>query len=77
MRTGAEERTVMEAILDKYCRNCSLITLREAEQGARIDYAYHVKLRRGQSEEGLMSELRGLASIDGVHILMQEATVDL
>lgn len=77
MRSDASQREALEQTLNHYCRLCSLITLREAEQGARIDYAYHVKLRRGKSEEGLMTELRRIESVDGVHILMQEATVDL
>ncbi len=67
----------MDRILNKFCRTCSLITLREAQQGDRLDYAYHIKLRRGATEEHLLGELRQLSGLDGVHILMQEATVDL
>ena len=77
MNGSADERPAVEGILDRFCRTCSLITLREAQQGNSLDYAYHIKMRRGATEEELTSELRQLSSLSGVHILMQEATLDL
>ena len=77
MKTVSGDRAAMETIMRKYCKAFSLITLREVEQGARIDYAYHVKLRRGLFHDDLLRDLSVLGSIQGVHVLMQEATVDL
>lgn len=77
MTSSSEDRSLLETIMRKYCKAFSLITLREIEQGARIDYAYHVKLRRGLLHEDLLTDLNTLASVQGVHVLMQEATVDL
>ncbi len=77
MAAASDDRSAMERILTKYCRVFSLITLREVEQGNRIDYAYHVKLRRGLFHHDLLNELGKLTSVQGIHVLMQEATVDL
>ena len=77
MMAAADDRIAMEDIMRKYCRTFSLITLREIEQGERIDYAYHIKLRRGAHNENLLKDLNTLNSIQGVHVMMQEATVDL
>lgn len=77
MTAASDDRTMMETIMRRYCRAFSLITLREIEQGARIDYAYHVKLRRGRLHEDLLQDLSALGSVQGVHVMMQEATVDL
>jgi hypothetical protein len=77
MDSRSEERSTMEAILHDYCKAFSLITLREVEQGRRIDYAYHVKLRRGRRHEDLLHELTGLGTVQAVNVMMQEATVDI
>ena len=77
MLVKSDDRTAMEQVMRKYCKVFSLITLREIEQGARIDYAYHVKLRRGLLHEDLLKNLRVLTSVQGVHVMMQEATVDI
>lgn len=77
MTAASEERSVLEQLMRKYCKVFSLITLREVEQGERIDYAYHVKLRRGLMHEDFLTDLSALRSIQGVHVLMQEATVDI
>ena len=77
MTAKSDDKATLESILHDYCKVFSLITLREVEQGKRIDYAYHIKLRQGRYHDNLLSELSGLGSTQGVHVLMQEATVDL
>jgi len=67
----------LEKIMLQYCKAFSLVTLREIEQGNRLDYAYHIKLRRGKSHEQLLAALLELDSLSGVNLMMQEATVDL
>ena len=77
MGAGPEDRAAMESIMRKYCKAFSLITLREVDQGTRIDYAYHVKIRHRLSHQDLLLDLGALSSVQGVHVMMQEATVDL
>lgn len=73
--SSARER--FENIMRNYCKAFSLVTLREIEQGDRLDYAYHIKLRRGRKHDALLSDLRDLDDLRGVNLMMQEATVDL
>ena len=77
MQTESADRSKMEAVMHDYCRTFSLITLREIDQGTRIDYAYHVKLRRGRNHADLLQALSNLTSVNGVNVMMQEATVEI
>ena len=71
------EREQLESVMSRYCKAFSLVTLREIEQGVRMDYAYHVKLRKGLTHEDFLQQLKSLQAIQGVNLMMQEATVDL
>ncbi len=71
------DRQALERVLQKHCKAFSLITLREMAQSERIDYAFHTKLRRGASYDRLLADLGALASVQGVNVMLQEATVDL
>jgi len=75
--TKAQEGSRLSSILHKHCKAFSLITLREIEQGNRMDYAYHIKLRKGTTHESLLQNLKTLDNIQQVNLMMQEATVDL
>jgi hypothetical protein len=71
VRRGPEEA------LKAHCRTFALITLRETTQGARLEYAYHVKLRPGASREALVDAVRKLESARDVSLLLQETTVEI
>ena len=71
------EREQLESVMSRYCKAFSLVTLREIEQGVRMDYAYHIKLRKGHSHEDFLQQLKSLQTIQGLYLMMQEATVDL
>jgi uncharacterized membrane protein YhiD involved in acid resistance len=73
----AGEKSLLEAILNDYCKTFALITLRDMAQGKRLDYAYHVKLKSGKDKSDLVEELNKIESIKGVNLLLQETTVDL
>jgi len=73
----SEERQGLEGILKGHCRNFALITLRETTQGSRLEYAYHVKLRNGKTRDGLVNEVRRLASVKDVNLMLQETTVEI
>ena len=77
MPTEGNESGDLQEIMQSYCRAFSLITIREMEQGLRMDYAYHIKLRRGVSTEHFLQAVKTLTSVQQVNLMMQEATVDL
>jgi uncharacterized membrane protein YhiD involved in acid resistance len=67
----------LELLLKKYCRHFSLVTIRETAQGERLDYAYQIKLKRGESHEQFVHDLKALDTIKGVNLMLQEATVEV
>lgn len=71
------DRPKLDILLKKHCKAFALVTLREIAQGQRLDYAYHIKLRKKNQYEGLMSELKAIKGLEGLNLMMQEATVDL
>lgn len=77
MANHSASREAFEATMKRYCKAFSLVTLREIEQGNRLDYAYHVKMRRGRKHEDLLVDLGQLDDLRGLNLMMQEATVDL
>lgn len=72
-----EGKTVLEGVLNEHCKVFVLITLRDMAQGKRLDYAYHVKLRKGKSKADLVNALNRIESVNGVSLLLQETTIDL
>lgn len=76
MEISADNTLAIEKVLKAYCKNFALITLRELSQGGRLDYAYHVKLRRSNMKSDLVAKLRDLGTINDIHLLLQETTVE-
>jgi uncharacterized membrane protein YhiD involved in acid resistance len=76
METNADNTLAIEKVLKTYCKNFALITLRELSQGERLDYAYHVKLKRSNMKSELVAKLRGLGTINDIHLLLQETTIE-
>lgn len=72
-----KEQPVLEKIMHDYCKSFALVTIREIGQGHRLDYAYHVKLRKGKSYESLMTELQTIQELQGLSLMMQDSTVDI
>lgn len=72
-----ESTTRLEKVLKEYCKIFALITLRDMAQGKRLDYAYHVKLRKGKNKDDFVLDLKTIDSIKGVSLLLQETTVEL
>lgn len=75
--TGSDDKKELEILLNKYCRAFALVTLREIAQGQRLDYAYHIKLRKNMNYDSFMGELKNIKELQGLGLMMQEATVDL
>jgi len=72
-----EGKAMLEDVLRDHCKIFALITLRDMAQGKRLDYAYHVKLKKGKSRTDLVNALNSIESISGVSLLLQETTIDL
>ena len=77
IESGPGSTGMLEEIMKDYCKVFALITLRDMAQGKRLDYAYHVKLKKGRSNEDFVDALRGIESIKGVNLMLQETTVEL
>ncbi len=73
-----ESRFELDRILKAHCKTFALISLRDMKQGERLDYAYHIKLKKDNSDTKLVRELpEKIPSIKGVSLLLQETTVEL
>jgi uncharacterized membrane protein len=77
MDAASGARGGLEDALKAHCRTFALITLRETSQGARLEYAYHVKLKPGRSRDGLVDAVRKLDSAKDVSLMLQETTVEI
>lgn len=77
MENDAKDKGLLADILKKNCQKFALITLRDAAQGKRLDYAYHIKMKRGRDKGELVDELNTITHIKGVSLLLQETTVEL
>ena len=72
-----ESKRTLETILNNYCKVFALVTLRDISQGKRLEYAYHIKLRRGKNNSDFIGELNNIKTIKGVNFLLQETTVEI
>ncbi len=78
MENREEERLKLEKILKSHCRTFALITLRDLNQGKRLDYAYHIKMKPKKSDAQLIESLQDeLKSVKGVSLMLQETTIEL
>jgi len=72
-----QEQKKLDQLMHEYCKSFALVTIREIAQGKRLDYAYHIKLRKGKSHQGFMAELKLIQDLQGLSLMMQESTVDI
>ncbi|WP_419662302.1 hypothetical protein Dvar_27580 [Desulfosarcina variabilis str. Montpellier] len=75
--SDADQQSLLEKILRTHCKTFVLVTLREMQQGQRLDYAYQVKLKKGQDGQLICALFTELASARGISLMLQEATVEL
>ena len=77
LQINSSHQKELELLMHEFCRSFALVTLREISQGQRLDYAYHVKLRKGKSYEDYLSRLKRIDDLQGLSLMMQESTVDI
>jgi len=54
-----------------------LMTLREIRQGAAMEYAYHLRLKKSDERVAMVRELEAVKGIDGVTLYYQDAAQEL
>lgn len=75
--TDPGTETAINAVLRKYAGRFALMTLREIRQGAAIEYAYHLRLKKSDERIALVRELEAVEGIDGVTLYYQDAAQEL
>jgi len=76
LSVAVDEEQVI-ALLRRHTRYFVLVSLREAGQGKLLERAYQVQLSDQTQRDPLVNDLRGLAGIQGVSLLLQEPTVEI
>ncbi|MCO5142277.1 MAG: DUF4956 domain-containing protein [Oligoflexia bacterium] len=77
LRTNDQQQGILEKVLSTYCKEFSLISLREMGQGDVLDYAYHLKFRKDAEKEKLISEIKQIPNAKSVNLMMQESIVEI
>lgn len=67
----------VEEVLQKYCREYSLVAMRESSQGERCEFAYHACLRDPSYRMELVETLKKMPDVYDPTLLMHRATVEL
>ena len=67
----------VEELMRKFCREFSLVTIRESSQGEQCEYAYHVQLRDPSFRMELVEAVKTIKEVNDPTLLMHRATVEL
>ncbi|MFT6070424.1 MAG: putative membrane protein YhiD involved in acid resistance [Bacteriovoracaceae bacterium] len=77
MESNDTDKFKLQEILKDKCKYFALVTLREVAQGTRLDYAYQIKLNKGEDKSEFIDNLREIETIKGLSLLLQESTVEI
>ena len=72
-----EVQDQVEESMKHFCREFSLVAMRESSQGELCEYAYHVQLRDPSFRAELVEAVKRVEAVDGPTLLMHRATVEL
>lgn len=75
--SGQAAEEAIAKILRSHCRTFSLVTLREAAQGALMEHAYQISVRTPDLRSPLVTSLQAIPGMQDVALLLQEPTLDL
>lgn len=64
-------------ILLHSCSSCELVALRHASQGELLEYSYNARLVDPSYQAALVEQLRNVAGVSDVNLLMRRSTVEL
>lgn len=71
------DKAQIEKVMRENCRRFVLITIKEMAQGARLEYAYHVKMKSGKAKDSFVTGLKTVQDLKEVSLMLQETTVEL
>lgn len=71
----SEKKT--ELIMNEFCRDFALITLRELSQGERLDFSYQIKIKSKYNYQDLIRKFQAIDDVQGVSLLLQETTIEI
>lgn len=72
-----ENTAKIQELLKESCRTFALVTMRDIDQGQRLEYAYQIKLQEASYREALIYMLKEIPEVSAVQLMMQETTVEL
>ena len=65
------------AILNRFCRSFTLVSMQEGPDESRIEYAYQLYIRNSKKNEQLLSELGNIKNVENVNLTMQEQLLEV
>jgi len=77
IESSSKNKSFLDDLMSDYCKKFALITLMDMAQGNRLEYAYHVKLKRQSDKAEFMEQLKQIETVKGVRLLLQDTTVPL
>jgi uncharacterized membrane protein YhiD involved in acid resistance len=67
-----ESRKAVDHVLEKHSRRFSIISLKEAAQGQRLDLTYQVRMRSPEIHGQIVKDLAAIPMTQDVHLFMQD-----
>lgn len=75
---GDGTQHALQNVFKEHCITFTLVTLRDMQQGERMDYAYQIKLRKDGGGANLVASLsHHVPSARGISLMLQDTTVEL
>ena len=75
--TDTATEASVQVVLKKYAGQFTLMTLREVRQGAAMEYAYQLRLKKSEERIALVRDLEAITGIDGVTLYYQDAALEV
>jgi uncharacterized membrane protein YhiD involved in acid resistance len=66
-----ERQSKIDSVLKEHARRFTLISVREAAQGERLDLSYQLKMQRQDSQARIMQQLGQIESLRDAHLFLQ------
>lgn len=66
-----ERQSKIDSVLKEHSRRFTLISVREAAQGERLDLSYQLKMQRQDSQARIMQQLGQIESLRDAHLFLQ------
>jgi len=79
MRVPDSEEVIqsLHQVLREFCREYTLVSLREAAQGEEVDLAYHLQMRSKERQLELLRTLSEVEGVSGLDFVPQETAIQV